>query len=223
MSQCEEFEVAVEMNLHRALNGERAALLVTHLASCASCRSFETFATQTEKEMTTDGIAEGENLDWAAMREQLVERLRKDYRAMLTSQIVPSILVAALWLIVTPNPVWSETLSIAVSWLLSAVWLAVRGRSKQSDVRIHEADKGDFLESYRKNLERRLKTTYSILLMPFVCLGAWHLFVYQRGVPLLGAKSLAMFAIGLISVGLVVRVFTFTQPEIRRQLKSLQK
>src|SRR5689334_4543362 len=51
MTDCESFEVAIEMQARGALSAEREAELATHLMGCPSCRRYQALVRQTERTM----------------------------------------------------------------------------------------------------------------------------------------------------------------------------
>ncbi len=65
---CDRFELAIEMRLHGELGPEAGADLDAHLASCPSCREFESRARTIDRTLRDAAIEEEKDVDWSALR-----------------------------------------------------------------------------------------------------------------------------------------------------------
>ena len=107
MSDCEEFQMAIEMRLHKALAPERDAPLDAHLSRCAACRSFEQFARGMEKAMNQTVATHPTAAEWDDVVRTTGRRLRDGALlaaplvfgvwALMNTALVPFVVKGALY------------------------------------------------------------------------------------------------------------------------------
>ncbi len=221
MKSCEEFEVDVEKRLHGALDPASSQSLIVHLASCASCRSFEALAGQTEKTMTSEAVLSSEGIDWAAMRDRLTASLKADYRETLKRGALISLLMSPLVIAASSQSLGAAALSFAAMWLLMGLALGVRNWLRIHRIQRHQDDRGEFLYLYRQDLERRLRRTQRLLAVPLLCLALWFRH-FQHGEAFGSLQGLSLLGITLISLGAALYGHFAKRPQLQQQIDNLR-
>lgn len=95
MTSCDDYQVAVEQQLHGALDGAGAGMLAVHLSSCAGCRAFETGAKELEEAMRMHAMRMSGEVDWDRLGRS-VERWRRRLRAGLWQALATLVVVVPL-------------------------------------------------------------------------------------------------------------------------------
>lgn len=72
MPSCDEYEIAIEMRLHGALDADACAALDAHLSTCQRCRAFEASARNSEAIMREAAQAAMETVDWGVVDRAIV-------------------------------------------------------------------------------------------------------------------------------------------------------
>lgn len=148
MPGCEEFEVAVEMRLHGALDEAGRAQLEEHLAGCERCRAYEAAARTAEAAMAAEARDAAGAVDWSLV-ERGIRRAPPTPATMLGTAAACAAGVAGLVWLSTPAPMRAERLlrtmpSTVVLVVLVAFVTAYSGRRLTALV-----DRGEALVTWR--------------------------------------------------------------------------
>jgi len=210
MQTCQDFEIAIEMRLHGALERASEEPLRAHLAGCASCRAFETLATNTEATMTTAAAHELATMDWDRFFSRLVKR------GWSPALLVTPLMFALLFFIVgdVASSPWARagiaaggTLLYAFPLAYGAAWLATKFRVRQSR-------SGDLVATYRAQLEREARqargTTWALSIVFSSVL------IYDLLHSILTSVFLTLVMIATAAYDNRVRL-----PRVRRELEAL--
>lgn len=219
MERCEDFEVKIEMRLHGALSAPEAAVLASHLATCASCTAFERLAKGSENAMNQHTSLHLQTLDWDALwrRTQTFFATQTRQRALSSAVVV---FAMAPMMILMEDTVWRSTLLLVGSWIVAITLRMVSSKRKLAAVSKYEGNTGELLVFYRRELEDRLRATRAVLvvlpiLAVFMAVRLTHpLETLQQGIGFAGVVVVSLA--GLAYVWLVRR------PPIARELRQLE-
>ncbi len=150
MEEHDEFELAIEMRKHGALEAAATHALDHHLAACASCRRYAEIADESDAQLATLATGASAKLDWTEHRAQ-IERLR---RASDTRDLLPLVLsLVALGLVASLGFGWHPYLFTAEA---CAGMVLVPSLMLFSRVRLAHAEHIDPFAFYRQRLRAKL-------------------------------------------------------------------
>ena len=131
MTECEGYQVAIEMKLHGAQESSGASVrLEAHLASCVACQEFEMTAKNTEEAMRSSAIAVSQTVDWDRLRARIGKLKRRSF--LFALGILSGALIAGslnwidAWLIHQPVPDWKRSLLLVACVLATCLPFVVR-------------------------------------------------------------------------------------------------
>ena len=155
MTSCEEFEIAIGMRQHGALDVAAVEELDRHLAGCESCRRFADSTQMTEKIMADSGFVLAQGMDWERVRgriQTMADRVRWQMLALLVS--FP--LVAA-WLLWTWRPGSDAMVAVTVATMIVIMLvLLLQQRKQRRDLRWAETAGPAGFRLYREQLDNWL-------------------------------------------------------------------
>lgn len=219
MERCEEFEVGIEMRLHGALDVHQADALVSHLATCASCRAFEDLAKGSENAMNQQSHLHLQTLDWDALWTRTKRFIETQSRQRALAAAVVAIAITPTVMLQANDVVWSA-LGMVVLWgTVIGVYVLVQ-RRKLEAVAKYQGDTGELLFFYRRELEDRLRATRrGLLLVPmWLSLLAFHLVhPYETTREWIGFALL-----GVVIAGSSAYIWFGRRPPIARELAALK-
>lgn len=221
MPGCDDFEIAIEMRRHGALDGdgEASARLDAHLLDCGRCRAFEAAARRTEAAMQGAADAAVRAVDWEAV-ERALGRWRRRQRAALGAFafLLLALLAeaAAFWR--HDGPARDVGPAVALSAALLAVAaaaslrrtrrLALAGRTEET------------LALLRGDLRARLRALRVLLwALPLYGLGAAWLAATAADLGVGGRAALACCALAVAPVAIFA--WRVKRPALLRELADL--
>ena len=160
MSDCDEFQAAIEKRAHHALEAHIVPQLMAHLAACDACRRFEVTVHETEAMMRASGNEVLTGMNWEQIRSRIEQQVRDYQRSMRWLPLAPFLVAFAIWL---PKALsgravdWEQIILLAL--LMTAVGpLAATLRARRAIRELETAEKtpGGALESYRRDVDRRI-------------------------------------------------------------------
>jgi len=93
-----DFEIAIERELHGALDAAEAMQLAEHLVGCASCRAYQKTALETETDMEAIGNLFSQGVVWGRLKATLDERLASE-RTKFWWLVLANFAAAVAWAI----------------------------------------------------------------------------------------------------------------------------
>lgn len=219
MERCEDFEVNIEMRLHGALDAPAAEHLALHLATCASCRSFEQLARGSENAMNQQTNLHLQTLDWEALWKRTKTFFDTQSRQRVLSSAVVVLALAPMMMLMDNNVLFNALL-LGGSWAAAITWRLLSSRHKLAAIAKYEGDTGELLFFYRRELEDRLRATRAVL----VVLPIMAVFLVVRLThPFATIQQWIGFAgVVLVSLGGLAYVWLVRRPPIARELQQLK-
>lgn len=221
MRSCDEFEMAVEMRLHGALEADRVSELEAHLGSCASCRAFETLARQTETVMATEAAIRMETVDWDAMRARITSFAQAQFTQSIKRGAVLILLLTPCSLLLTHGEglrgmVW---VGVGNGLAMLAAWSVAKWRLRR--VVDNEGHRGELLYQARRDLERRVTATKVALLMPLVVV--YTLLLPAMDLPRDALRIAGAVGFLMLVIGIVAHTFFVRRPRLLRELDVVKR
>ena len=224
MTTCREFQVAIEMRLHGALEADMTAGLDEHLASCEACRRFETLARKTEGTMNTCANTAASGMDWERVRKKIEAMERGLHRELSWPTTLFAMAIGAatgavtVWAVGSKNPLY-DSIFLCV-FLAVLIWYCRRGlRRRLQELKQVEGVREEIVQYYRKDVERRIKVQRRCML-PSLLFGLFFI-----GVGLCTASSATSIAFyvawGLIWILLPLYSRVAVLPRLQRERKEL--
>ena len=201
-----EFEVAIERQLHGALDESGATRLAEHLVGCASCREYRRTAMEMERDMQASGDVFEKGVTWGRLKAALDERIG-DMRTRFF--LAPFILIGVFALIGLLKP-GGPTMSSLLLVLGSAALILARAwqRLRQLEAATSHAGTGEALfealATQRRNHVRRLWIV-SMVVAPIVVLSLRDLIRAPNATHAAIVAVLFMGAIELVRIALRLR------------------
>jgi hypothetical protein len=220
MTTCEEFEVAIEMQLHGALDAPAAAQLEEHLRTCPTCRSFQTLAKQTEQTMSNEATLQLKAVNWTTQYEQLMGSIKAEHRGTLKRGLLMAALTSIPVLLMTKQP-WLVPITWGIA--LGALWF--RTVYRQRELTSQSAHRDEFLYRYRRQLERRLRGIRISLVAPALIFSGWvrHLLHGDAQLTMTPTQIGGTIALAVVAFGGALYLFTFVRPRLLKQLAALKQ
>jgi len=221
MTDCDSYEVDIEMQKHGALAPERSTRLDAHLAGCPSCRRYQAQVRQTEQTMGATSLV----MDFDALGKRISRFHRGEKRRIWFAAAA----FAGLWL--AASLVTSEwlifTLVMGSAALLILGGLRLRGAYQERATARLGKSQAEFLERYRLLLERRIKRIkrLSVFVPCFILvLGAQSALMYPHWpAPLRTPAYLAVLITGwTLAIAVVVGLRVREVPALQRELRDLE-
>jgi hypothetical protein len=219
MKGCDEFEVAIEMRLHGALDADASASLTAHLAECPSCRAFEELARGTEKTMTQEAVAHAQAVDWEALGARTRAFIRSQARQRILAGTIVMVGMMPMTVLLGHDPVRSIVSTSAAGALAMLVLWALAHRKLRALLR-HDGDAGELLFFYRREVEDRLDATKRI----FLVLPVWLILLANHVVhPFASLQAwLGFLGMGLVTTAACAYTWFVRRPRIQRELDALK-
>jgi hypothetical protein len=222
MTDCETFELWIEMRLHGALASSEG--LDAHLVVCPQCRSFEALAKSTEQTMTNTAAVETSQVDWQALKNAISARLSRDTKVRIGA--VVGVLVTQAVAMVTFDANHHGRLARVLTSFggMAAVVLAIvtaTALARRWRLRAYQDSREDLLFFQRSYLEGRLwRTSLAALLL--VPLGLSYVAVrITRHVDLtewLGASLMTATWLGIAGY-----LFFVQRPRLLREIAAFKQ
>ena len=217
MTDCETYEVEIEMHAHRALDPAGLPALEAHLAQCPSCRRYQALARRTEQTMNA------QSLDLNGLEARILAL--HDYRRSRSwwAIAVPGALGVALAMLTGHPGMVFATLLPVVAVVFGAIRLRVAYQARRAAQLARRRE--DFLAEYRRLLDGRIRRIRGLLMViPFfgaitlanaTLWNRWPASMHQPAVfAVIGLVLLAAFVRALL---LWVRVV----PALRKERRDL--
>jgi hypothetical protein len=219
MERCEDFEVRIEMRIHDALDVRLVDDLVAHLATCASCRSFEDLAKGSEAAMNQQTHLHLHALDWDELWKRTRRFIETQSRQRVLSSAVVAIAITPAVMLSVGNVVWSAVAMVLLWGTVIGVHVLLQRRKLDAAAR-YQGNEGELLFFYRRELEDRLRATRSALLLPalWISLLAFHFF-HPYDSP---REWLGFALLGVVIGGASAYVWFVRRPPIARELAALK-
>lgn len=134
-----DFEIAIERELHGALDRTEAAQLAEHLLGCASCRAYQNSAVEMETNMQAIGNLFSQGVVWGRVKSALDERVRDERTRFTYSAVIAVIGLFALLVVAPlvrhrPPPTgMAVALAIGMPLALFVAWRRVRKLETSAD------------------------------------------------------------------------------------------
>jgi hypothetical protein len=217
MTDCETFEVEIEMRGHGALDASRIPALEAHLAQCPSCRRYQALARRTEQTMTAHTL-DVNGLEARILTLQAYRRTRSWFAVAVPAAM------ALLLILAVGHPVEiGVTLALTGGLLFGLFRLRVAAEARAT-ARLARSQ-ADYLAHYRRMLEGRIRRVHVLLgVIPlFACLSflqatVWHLWpAGMRTLPVYAVLG-AAFLLAFLRV-LALRLHDV--PAMRKELRDL--
>lgn len=149
MTDCETFEVELEMHAHGALDASRVAPLEAHLAQCESCRRYQALMRRSEQTMTA------QTLDVNGLEARILELQDQRRSRSWLALAVPIALGAAIAALTgRPGIVFATLLPVA---LVSFGAIRLRLMLEQRGAARLARTRADYLAHYRRVLDARIR------------------------------------------------------------------
>jgi len=219
MERCEDFEVNIEMRLHGALDAPQTDRLVAHLATCVSCRAFEDLAKGSENAMNQQTNLHLQTLDWNGLWKRTKSFFETQSRQRLISSAVVVGALAPMMMLMMNDVFWSAAFLFG-TWAAAITWRLWSSRQKLAAVAKYEGNTGELLFFYRRELEDRLRSTRTAMLV----VPLWvALFAFRIGHPLASTQQwIGFVGMGVVSLGGAAYVWLVRRPRIARELGQLK-
>lgn len=148
MTNCEEFQVAIEMRLHGALGDAGRGPLDEHLARCERCRAYEAAARGSESAMVEQAREASAQVDWERVERGIRGGVLASVRMLAAAVVVVAWMAGMVWLSTPPALRADRLLRTLPSMLLLLVLVAfVAAYSGRRLTAL--ADRGQMLETWR--------------------------------------------------------------------------
>jgi hypothetical protein len=127
-----EFEVAIEREVHGALDEAEAIKLAEHLIGCALCRAYQRNTLEMESNMKSMGNLFSKGVEWGRLRDAVDERVNDEqvrFRLTVLMAVVGSVVVFIVLPLVRHRPPRFEMLAVmavAIGLGLSVAWQRLR-------------------------------------------------------------------------------------------------
>lgn len=219
---CDEFEVQIEMRLHGAL--PVADELDAHLATCASCRAFESLAKRTEQTMTATVTAEAKEIDWKNLKDGIAKRMDRDAKARLAALLAVFTAQAVAMLSFNSEKVYAMIFpNFAILCAAAIGVIATTTYFRKRRMRAYETSREDLVFFQRAYLEGRLWRAWSggIILIPFGASYIVFRLMRHSAVPL--TEWLAAGMMSTIVLGIAAWLLFVHRPRLARELDAFKK
>jgi hypothetical protein len=198
----DDFEVAIERELHGALDEAEATRLAAHLAGCASCQDYRRTAMEMEKNM--DAIADEfeKGVQWGQLKATVDDRIG-DLRTRL--RIAPFIIIGMLSLIVFLQPGGLPPAALALDLAVCALVLVrLWQRLRAFETAAGEAESGEALfevleAQHRRNVNRLWRGSGVLALV-----GVYAVRSFVRDPSTLHAAILGILFMGVVELARAV-------------------
>lgn len=148
MASCAEFEILVEKRLHGALGDAERTALEVHLASCETCRAYESAARDAEAAMSLRARAAAASVDWAQVERGIRGGVYASVRMLGGAVVIAAYLAGLVWLSTEPALREARLLRTLPTMAILLVLVAfVAAYSARRLVAL--ADHEEMLETYR--------------------------------------------------------------------------
>jgi hypothetical protein len=217
MTDCETFEVEIEMRGHGALDASRVPALEAHLAQCPSCRRYQALARRTEQTM----IAHTLDVNGLEARILALHEYRRS-RSWLALAVPAVMALLLIWEVGHPLEL-GVTLGVAglLMFGLFRLRLAFEARATARLSRSQE----DYLAHYRKLLARRIRRVQALLVVIplFACLSFLQATVWQMWpASMRTAPAYAVLGAAFLLAFLRVLALRLREvPAMRKELRDL--
>lgn len=217
MTDCESFEVEIEMRGHGALDASRLPALEAHLAQCPSCRRYQALARRTEQTMTAHTL-DLNGLEARILKLQAFRRSRSWFALG-----VPA-LMAAVLIGVVGHPVEIGVPLALVALAMFGLFRLRVAAEARATARLARSPE-DYRAHYRRMLEGRIRRIHVLLAviplfagLSFLQATVWNLWpASMRTVPVYAVLG-AAFLLAFVRV-LALRLHDV--PAMRKELRDL--
>jgi predicted anti-sigma-YlaC factor YlaD len=158
MSGCEQHEVAIEMRLHGALAVEKVPELDAHLASCASCRTYEQTAKETTMALATTGdFSQGPT--WDDLKGRFRAMTREHFWLRPQDLLVGGLMcVLAFCMVALPSMYLTRGMLFVGLIVVMQTLTRLRARSWLRTASRAAGSRDDLATVYRRHLDTRIGT-----------------------------------------------------------------
>lgn len=152
---CDDFQVAIEREMHGALPETESRQLADHLVGCDACRAYQATVRETERAMTSQASEAIRGVDWSKV-ERGVQRGILDALAGVVGAVVTGALVAGLiWFTASPAFRAERMLRVGGALGVTVVLVAVvMAYGAWSLVRMRPGQ--ELLDRHRKGLRHKV-------------------------------------------------------------------
>jgi hypothetical protein len=217
MTECEAFEIAVEMGRHGALGDEERRGLAAHLSGCASCRAFQEASRRAEgvmAEWTGEALREA---DWERVEHGIRRRMAAQVTRLAAGATVSAVVMGALVLFEPPGQRLQALATVTP--VVAGIWLAVMALAGWSAWRTARlSTRGEVLAYQRRTVARSL----AILSRTRWLVAAFAALEASRALRAADARHAATLGFVAVCLGAIFVYSTLIRlPRLRRELTDL--
>lgn len=228
-SNCEGFEIVIEMRHHAAADAAAFARLDAHLAGCTSCRAYERLAGRSDEALRRRTEAADGSMDWNGLLRRMSTARRNFLYSGVLAAALWSVIIGVLWLahsgalkirVLEPLP---RILPVLIPFTLFGVavhaGLILWALSRRSAFRGH-ASAPALLAAYRRDLGLSVRLgTWSVgavlLLIPFIA------YRWSRWRGPLDAEAVFSLLCQSSVIGLSIYFYVVRRPRLLREDSEL--
>lgn len=153
---CDDFQIAIERELHGALPEPERAPLAAHLSTCEACRAYQAAARGTERAMATNAGEAMREVDWITVERGIREGIWSALRGVVAAVLGGAFMAALIWL--TASPAFRAERMLRVGGALGiamALVALVMGLAAWRLVRLERG--AEMLEHYRQGVRAKVR------------------------------------------------------------------
>jgi hypothetical protein len=223
---CDDFQMAIERELHGALPETERAPLRDHLSSCEACRAYQAAARGTEGAMAENASEALREVDWSRVERGIRQGMLASVRAVVMAVLFGTLMFAVIWF--ASAPAFRADRMLRVGAALAVTLALVALTMGYAAWRMARLERGaEMLEAWRRGIRVRVR---ALRVMPWVngliaALCLWRAVEAARaqGQPETVHRPLVYAVLGTVLLAAALYARLVKLPRARRELEELER